>query len=110
MRFPVDINGITLPHGDKDVETRIELLKRFTGGVEPTQFDANTVQRFIEALAETVGSRRKSVFPGLGTFEWRRYRHCTPDGRMPCDAFRLSFNLTRSKRKYKGEKKHGNSR
>lgn len=104
MRFPVEVDGIALTHGDKDTETRIELLKRFTGGQKPTQFDANTVQRFIEALAETVGSRRKSVFPGLGTFEWRPYRHRTPDGQMPENAYRLSFTLTRSRRNYKGEK------
>lgn len=110
MRFPVKVEGVTFPYGDKDVESRVELLKKFTGGKEPTQFDANTVQRFIEALADTVGNRRKSVFPGLGTFEWRPYRHRTPDGMMPDNAFRLSFTLTRSKRNYKGEKKHGNRR
>lgn len=103
MRFPVKVEGVTFPYGDKDVESRIELLKKFTGGKEPTQFDANTVQRFIEALAETVGSRKKSVFPGLGTFEWRPYRHRTPDGRMYKGVHRLSFIITRSKRNYKGE-------
>lgn len=104
MIFPGSKNGLRFPYGDKDVETRTELLKKFTGGAEPTQFDVNTVQRFLEALAETVGSRRKSVLPGLGTFEWRRYRHRTPDGRLPEDAYRLSFILTRSKRNYKGGK------
>ena len=108
MNFAVEVNGITLPHGHQDTETRLELLRKFTGGNEPTQFDANTVQRFIKALAETVGSRRKSVLPGLGVFEWRRYRHRTPDGKMPKNAYRLSFTLTRSRRKYKGDNKNGN--
>lgn len=103
MRFPVKVEGVTLPYGDKDVESRIELLKRFTGGKELTQLDVNTIQKFIEALAETIGSRKKSVFPGLGTFEWRPYRHRTPDGRMHKGVHRLSFIITRSKRNYKGE-------
>lgn len=103
MIFPTEVNGVVLPYGDKDTEARMELLKKFTGGAEPTQFDVNTVQRFIEALADTVGSRRKSVLPGLGTFEWKRYRHRTPDGRMPKNSFRLLFTMTRSKRNYKGE-------
>ena len=108
MRFPVTVNGCVYPHGDKDVETRIELLERFTEGNTLEQKDVEFVTKFIEALAETIGSRRKSVFPGLGTFEWKPSRHRTPDGKMPENAYRLSFTLTRSKRRYKGETKHGN--
>ena len=82
MRFPVTVNGCVYPHGDKDVETRVELLERLTGGSTLEQKDVEFVTKFIEALAETIGSRRKSVFPGLGTFEWKPYRHRTPDGKI----------------------------
>lgn len=80
---------------------RRELVKRFTGGKEPTLFDYNTVHRFLKALAETVGHNRKTVLRGLGVFEWLPWRGRTPtvpDGK----SWRLSFQLTRAERKYKG--------
>lgn len=76
-------------------------MKRFTGGKEPTLYDFNTVHRFLKALAETVGSRRKTALRGLGTFEWTRWNGRTPDGEK-VRSWRLAFQLTRSARKYKG--------
>lgn len=103
MIFPKQLNGINFPYGDKDIETRKELIARLTKGDKPTQEDVDSVQAFLEALAETIGTRRKSILPGLGTFEWKPYRHHVPGGSVPENTYRLSFTITRSKRKYKGE-------
>lgn len=83
---------------------RRELVMRFNGGKEPTLYDYNTVHRFLKALAQTVGSRRKTVLRGLGVFEWRPWKGRTPtveSGR----SWRLSFALTRAERNYKGRRK-----
>lgn len=82
-------------------EERLELVKRFTGGEEPTLHDLNCVHRFLKALAQTVGARKKTVLRGLGVFEWHPWKGSTPtveDGK----SWRLSFQLTRSERKYRG--------
>ena len=82
---------------------RLELLKRFTGGRDPTYADYVAVRRFLRALAETVGSRKRTVLKGLGVFEWKPWNRRIPTGRT-VSSQHLFFALTRSKRNYaKGE-------
>lgn len=83
-------------------DDRLELLRRFTGGKDPRYSDIVAVREFIRALAETVGSRRKTVLTGLGTFQWLPWKGRTPDGKER-SSFRLVFKLTRSHKEYKGE-------
>lgn len=61
-------------------DDRKELLKRFTGGREPTAADARVFTCFVKALAETVASRRRTAVRGLGVFTWRPFRAHMPDG------------------------------
>jgi len=85
-------------------EERRELAMKMNGGNEPTLYDYNTVHRFLKALAETVGSRRKTVLRGLGVFEWHPWKGRTPtveNGK----SWRLTFQLTKSERKYNGSRR-----
>ena len=80
---------------------RMELLKRYTGGKEPTYADIVAVRQFLKALARTVGSRRKTTLKGLGVLEWRPWKGRTPtvaNGK----SWRLTFQRTRSERNYNG--------
>lgn len=81
---------------------RIALLRNYTGGREPTYADVVAVRQFLKALAQTVGSRRKTTLKGLGVFEWLPWKGRTPtveSGR----SWRLTFRLTRSERNYHGQ-------
>ena len=61
-------------------DDRKELLRRFTGGQEPTATDARLLSRFVKALAETVSARRRTAVRGLGVFTWRPFRAHMPNG------------------------------
>ena len=61
-------------------DDRRELLRRFTGGREPTAVDARLLSRFVKALAGTVSARRRTAVRGLGVFTWRPFRAHMPDG------------------------------
>ena len=80
---------------------RWELARRYAGG-EPTLDDLNAVHRFLKALAQTVGSRRRTVLRGLGTFEWLPWKGRVPTARRVKKSWRLSFQLTRAERRYSG--------
>lgn len=80
---------------------RRALLMEFTEGREPEYSDVMAVSRFTRALAKVVGSRRVSVFRGLGRFEWRPWKGRTPDGTRG-RFYSLVFQLTRSARNYRG--------
>jgi hypothetical protein len=80
---------------------RRALLSEYTGGRDPTYSDVMAVSRFTKALARVVGSRRVSVFRGLGRFEWRPWKGRTPDGSRG-RFYSLAFQLTRSARRYRG--------
>lgn len=61
-------------------DDRKELLRRFTGGREPTAVDARLLSRFVKALAGTVSARQRTAVRGLGVFTWRPFRAHMPDG------------------------------
>lgn len=62
-------------------DSRKALLKRYTGGREPTLADVVAVSQFLKALSDTVASRRRTELRGLGVFEWRPRKGRLPTGR-----------------------------
>lgn len=76
-------------------DIRLEILKSVVGRVnDPSQEDADTMLRTISALARHVAMRRRSVVPGLGTFEWRLFDKVIPPGKWHKCAV-LRFRLAR---------------
>ena len=83
-------------------EDRLALLQNYIGpGNKPTFDDVLSMRRFLNALALTVGTRRRTVLKGLGVFEWHPWRGRTPTV-TDRKSWRLTFQLTYSKRKYRG--------
>ena len=83
---------------------RMELLKRYTGGKEPTYADIVDVRQFLTAPARTARYPANTTLKGLGVFEWHPWKGRTPtvaDGK----SWRLTFQLTRSERNYNGRAK-----
>lgn len=79
-------------------DSRRELLKRFTGGKEPTYADVAAVSTFITALRDTVVSRKRTELRGLGVLEWRPCSRKIPTGKR-VETWRLVFRFCQ-KHKY----------
>lgn len=60
--------------------------------------DHVTMYRIFRAIGDVVRKRRRCVFPGLGTFEWKPRKGTLPDGRT-YRSKTLKFALTRADRR-----------
>lgn len=74
-----------------DVMKRIGLDAGDTG-------DHVTMHRIFRAIGDVVRKRRRCVFPGLGSFEWKPCRGRLPSGKR-FSSRRLVFTLTRADRR-----------
>lgn len=80
---------------------RTELMKRL--GMDPKDpVDHTRLYRILRAIGDVVRANGKSVFPGLGTFEWKKFSGVLPTGKS-FKSHRLIFKLTRSDRRRKPE-------
>jgi len=99
------MNNVTMPYmGRWSDDVRLEMIREIVGRKAPVvQADADMVTKVVNALARVVGRRRKSVVPGLGTFEWKARRGRIPTGEVK-KGWRLTFHLTRGEHNYRGRK------
>lgn len=70
-------------------------------GLAPTNpVDHATMYRVFRAIGDVVRARKKCVFPGLGTFEWKPKKGVLPNGEK-YESKMLKFALTRADRRMK---------
>lgn len=71
-------------------------------GLDPeNSADHASMYRMFRAIGDVIRSRRKCVFPGLGTFEWKPKKGVLPNGEKYKSKM-IKFALTRADRR-----KHG---
>lgn len=64
---------------------------------------AKQVDKVLDALWQTITSRRRTKIVGIGVFEWKPWRRRIPTGRM-VETWRLAFKPSRYVEKYKGDR------
>lgn len=64
---------------------------------------AKQVDKVLDALWQTIVSRRRTKIVGIGVFEWKPWRRRIPTGRM-VETWRLAFKPSRYIEKYKGDR------